>query len=82
MHLPADAPARTYPVVVANILASALDTLAETIGAQVAPDGWLALSGILHGQEDDLLLRYAPWFDRLEVARQDDWVRISGRRRG
>ena len=82
VHLPADAPARTYPVVVANILASALDALAETIGAQVAPDGWLAMSGILHGQEDELLLRYAPWFDRLEVARQDDWVRISGRRRG
>ncbi len=82
VHLPADAPARTYPVVVANILASALDALAETIGAQVAPDGWLAMSGILHGQEDELLLRYAPWFDRLEVARQNDWVRISGRRRG
>ncbi len=82
VHLPADAPARTYPVVVANILASALDALAETISAQVAPDGWLAMSGILHGQEDELLLRYAPWFDRLEVARQDDWVRISGRRRG
>ena len=82
VHLPADAPARTYPVVVANILASALDALAETISAQVAPGGWLAMSGILHGQEDELLLRYAPWFDRLEVARQEDWVRISGRRRG
>ena len=82
VFMPQDEPVRTYPVVVANILASALDALAETISAQVAPGGWLAMSGILRGQEDELLLRYAPWFDRLEVARQEDWVRISGRRRG
>ena len=81
-YLPDEAPARTYPVVVANILAAALDPLAETISAQVAPGGVLAMSGILAGQEDELLLRYAPWFERMEVARQDDWVRISGRRRG
>ena len=79
---PAEAPTRTYPVVVANILAAALDHLAETISAQVAPGGLLAMSGILQGQEDELLLRYAPWFEQLEVARQEDWVRISGRRRG
>lgn len=79
---PTGAPMRTYPVVVANILAAALDHLAETISAQVAPGGLLAMSGILKGQEDELLLRYAPWFEQLEVARQEDWVRISGRRRG
>jgi ribosomal protein L11 methyltransferase len=36
------------------------------------------MSGILSGQEDELLLRFAPWFDRLHVARDDDWVRIDG----
>lgn len=82
VYLPDEAPTRTYPVVVANILASALDHLAETISAQVAPGGVLAMSGILKGQEDELLLRYAPWFEALEVAQQEDWVRISGSRRG
>ena len=82
VHLPDEAPARTYPVVVANILAAALDQLAETISAQVAPGGQLAMSGILTGQEDELLLRYAPWFDQLRIAEQEDWIRISGRRRG
>ena len=82
VHLPDGAPSRTYPVVVANILATALDRLVETISAQVAPGGALAMSGILAGQEDELLLRYAPWFEQLEVARQEDWIRISGRRRG
>ena len=82
VYLPADAPVRSYPVVVANILAAALDQLAETISAQVAPGGVLAMSGILAGQEDELLLRYAPWFADLRVTRMDDWLRIDGRRRG
>jgi ribosomal protein L11 methyltransferase len=79
--LPDAAPERAYPVVVANILAVALDALAETLAARTAPGGRIALSGILAGQEDALLLRYAPWFDALRVARQDDWVRIDGIRR-
>lgn len=81
VHLPQDAPAGTYPVVVANILAAALDALAEEISARVAPGGVLAMSGILSGQEDALLQRYAPWFDDMRVARLEDWVRIDARRR-
>jgi ribosomal protein L11 methyltransferase len=82
LFTPEAAPATTYPVVVANILASALDALADTIAARVAPGGLLALSGILRGQEDALLERYAAWFDELRVAVREDWVRIDGRRRG
>lgn len=81
VYAPEDEPAATYPVVVANILAVALDALAETLAARVAPGGVIAMSGILHGQEPELLARYAPWFEALAVARQDDWVRISGRRK-
>ena len=81
VFLPADAPQDTYPVVVANILASALDALAETLAARVAVGGRIALSGILDGQEEELLRRYRPWFDQLAVAREGDWVRIDGVRR-
>ena len=81
VHLPDDEPPATYPVVVANILASALDALAEVLAARVAPGGRIALSGILRGQEDELLQRYAPWFDDLRVATEEDWVRIEGVRR-
>ncbi len=81
VHAPQDAPAAVYPVVVANILAGALDALAETIAERVAPGGVLAMSGILAGQEDALLARYRPWFDALRITRNDDWVRIDGRRR-
>ena len=79
---PADAPPGTWPVVVANILASALDALADTLATRVAPGGRLALSGILDGQQDALLERYGAWFDALDVAIEGDWVRIDGVRRG
>jgi len=81
VFLPHEAPATTYPVVVANILASALDQLADTLAAQVAPGGRIALSGILAGQEPPLLARYGAWFDGLHVAVAGDWVRIDGVRR-
>jgi ribosomal protein L11 methyltransferase len=79
--LPRDEPAHAYPIVVANILASALDALAETLAARTAPGGRIAMSGILAGQEGELLQRFAPWFDALAVEREGDWVRIDGLRR-
>jgi ribosomal protein L11 methyltransferase len=78
VFLPQDEPESQYPIVVANILASALDALADTLAARVAPGGRIALSGILVGQEDTLLDRYAPWFDALSVAQEGDWIRIDG----
>ena len=81
VYLPQDEPVATYPVVVANILASALDALADTLAARVASGGRIALSGILHGQEGDLLARYSEWFDDLVATQDGDWMRIDGRRR-
>jgi ribosomal protein L11 methyltransferase len=81
LHLAGDDPTATYPVVVANILAVALDKLAPLLAERTAAGGRVALSGILSGQEDELLLRYAPWFDDLRVARREDWIRIDARRR-
>lgn len=81
VFLPAQAPQTTYPVVLANILASALDALAEVLAERVMPGGRIALSGILDGQEEELLRRYRPWFEQLAVAREGDWVRIDGIRR-
>ena len=79
--LPQDEPAAQYPVVVANILASALDALAPLLAARTQAGGRIALSGILAGQEPELLQRYAEWFDELRVAQREDWIRIEGTRR-
>jgi ribosomal protein L11 methyltransferase len=81
VHQPDAAPAARYPVVVANILASALMQLADTLAGCVAPGGRIAMSGILAGQEPELLARYGDRFDALQVARDGDWVRIDGVRR-
>jgi ribosomal protein L11 methyltransferase len=81
VYLPADEPAAAYPIVVANILASALVALADTLAARVAPGGRLAMSGILAGQEDEVIARYARDFDELRAERLDDWMRVTGTRR-
>jgi ribosomal protein L11 methyltransferase len=78
VFLPDDEPPAQYPIVVANILASALDALADILASRVAPGGRIALSGILAGQEDALLDRYGEWFDALAVAQEGDWIRIDG----
>lgn len=83
VYLPDDEPAATtYPVVVANILASALVALADTLAARVAPGGRIAMSGILAGQEDEVIARYTDTFEELRADRLEDWMRVTGVRRG
>jgi ribosomal protein L11 methyltransferase len=81
VFLPQDEPAATYPVVVANILASALIELREVIAARCAPGAHLAMSGILATQADEVVAAYADVLDAIEVERIEDWVRVAGRRR-
>ena len=68
-------------VFIANILAGPLGELAPTFAAACRPGAPFAISGILDGQQPELLQRYAEWFDELRVDTREDWVRISGRRR-
>jgi ribosomal protein L11 methyltransferase len=74
--LPADAQADVF---VANILAGPLAELAPRFAALCKSGTPFALSGILAGQETELLDRYrACGFGDLRVARREDWVRIEG----
>lgn len=68
-------------VFIANILAGPLGALAPTFAAAAKSGAPFAISGILNGQQDELLQCYAEWFDELRVDTREDWVRISGRRR-
>ncbi len=81
LFLPEDLDAEPAEVFIANILAGPLGELAPTFAAAARPGAPFAISGILHGQEEELLRRYAEWFDDLRVDTLEDWVRISGRRR-
>jgi ribosomal protein L11 methyltransferase len=81
VFLPGDHVAIAADVFIANILAGPLAELASTFAAAAKPGAPFAISGILLGQQDELLHRYAEWFDELRVDTHEDWVRISGRRR-
>ena len=81
LYTPDALPPFTADLLVANILAGPLHDLAPQFAAHLPARGALALSGILAGQETELLARYGEWFDELQVATRGDWVRISGRRR-
>jgi ribosomal protein L11 methyltransferase len=81
VHLPADLPQQPAEVVVANILAGPLVSLAPQIGALVKPGGRLALSGILAEQAEEVRAAYAGAFDLDPTAVKDGWVRISGVKR-
>ena len=81
MHLPDKDGGAPAQCLVANILAGPLFELAPRFASRVEAGGSIALSGILDGQQAELLERYAEWFDDLHVTVRDDWVRIDGRRR-
>ncbi len=78
VYLPEHEPVAQYPVVVANILASALIELAPVITARVADGGVLAMSGILAGQEHEVIDAYRGAFGDLVATQQGDWMRVDG----
>lgn len=81
VYLPADLPQQPADVVVANILAGPLVSLAPQITALVKDGGRLALSGILAEQAEEVRAAYARAFDLDPTATKDGWVRISGVKR-
>jgi len=81
LHLPQDMPQTPAEVVVANILAGPLVSLAPQLASLVLPGGLIALSGILAEQTNDILAAYEGYFELDPVAVQDGWIRVSGRRR-
>lgn len=81
VYLPADLPQQPVDVVVANILAGPLVSLAGQLTALVKSGGRLALSGILAEQAEEVRAAYAEAFDLDPTAERDGWIRISGRRR-
>ena len=78
LYLPADMPQQQADLVVANILAGPLVSLAPQITSLVKAGGRLALSGILAEQAEEVRAAYAEAFDLDPTAVKDGWVRISG----
>lgn len=80
LHLPGQDPDAQADILLANILAEPLISLASRLSDQVRPGGHLVLSGILAYQARDVMSAYEPWFVMDEPTQQEEWVRLTGRR--
>ncbi len=78
--LPQDLPQQMADVLMANILAAPLISLASDFATRLRPGGQLLLSGILHDQAADLCQAYRPFFDIVVNQNQDGWLRLTGSR--
>lgn len=65
-------------VLVANILAEPLIELEPLFRRCLRPGGLIALSGILTGQQHEVIQRYSEHFGQIEAVEQEEWQRISG----
>ena len=70
-----------YDVVLANILANPLIVLAPKLAECTAPDGVLALAGLLERQAEDVRAAYAPYFQLGADGQREGWNRVNGCRR-
>ena len=78
--LPADCPDITADLVIANILAGPLQTLAPTLIALSKPRSDIILSGILESQASSVSDAYQITFEMEASVLKDEWVRLVGHR--
>ena len=70
----------SYPLVLANILATPLKLLAPLLAGHVAPGGHLVLAGILARQDDELRAAYAPYLSLAVADSEDGWILMTAQR--
>ena len=81
VYLPENAPVTEVDVLVANILAGPLTSLAPILAKRVRQGGLIALSGLLKQQAEEIQNTYGEWFDLDPVTEREEWIRITGRKR-
>jgi ribosomal protein L11 methyltransferase len=74
-------PTTTHDLVLANILAGPLMTLAPVLTGLIKPGGLLVMSGMLEHQLDAVLAHY-PGFRFAAAQVRDSWVMVEGTRTG
>ncbi|MBU2873378.1 50S ribosomal protein L11 methyltransferase [Marinobacter salexigens] len=80
LYLPENEPDTKADVMLANILAQPLISLAPHLAALTNQGGDLVLSGILSNQAREVMAAYEPWFVMDEPEQREEWVRLTGRR--
>ena len=79
-YLPGDCPNEPCDLLLANILAGPLQTLAPVFANLAKPNAEIVLSGILQVQAEEVSESYQAWFDMQPAVVKEDWIRLSGTR--
>lgn len=79
-YTPDEAPAVQADIVMANILANPLITLASTLAGDTRAGGRVVLSGILRGQADEVAAAFQSWFRIVPASEDEGWVCLEGTR--
>ena len=83
--LPAEYDSMSTPesvdILLANILAAPLLSLASKFASLVKPHGSIVLSGLLAEQADAITEVYSEWFEMSAAVQREDWIRLSGIKR-
>lgn len=68
---------RTFPVVVANLTAETILSLAESLSKRVAPGGYLILSGILRPKTEQLVRYFgSTGFRLVKLKKEKEWATL------
>ena len=79
-YLPGECPDEPCDLLLANILAGPLQTLAPRFANLCKPAADIVLSGILQTQADVVSDSYSAWFAMQAATQKEDWIRLSGQR--
>ncbi len=79
--LPEDMPSAPADILVANILAGPLVSLAPILAELMNPGARFALSGILAEQQSQVAERYLAFADLNAIRQQEEWILIEGRKK-
>jgi ribosomal protein L11 methyltransferase len=79
-YLPEACPDISADLVIANILAGPLQTLAPTLVKLSKPKSDIILSGILATQSEAISKTYRTWFEMQPPIQKEDWIRLAGHR--
>lgn len=78
---PDQLPPLAAELLLANILAEPLISLAPRFAEITAPGARIVLSGILEAQAEEVRQAYTDWFEMDAPALREGWVRLEGRRK-
>lgn len=79
-YLPADCPQQPCDLLLANILAGPLQSLAPTLATLSKAGADLVLSGILESQANAVSDSYQAWFTMQPAVQKQEWIRLTGQR--